>query len=92
MLRRVLWWILTDLSEELTASVRAVIDLMTGIEKSSETSANTRLHGATSQKTAFFILVSVKIRILTFSTFLIQGYFRDGTRRNTVPKVVSQKR
>jgi hypothetical protein len=81
MLRRV---VDTDLSEKLTVSVRAVIDLMTGIEKSSETSANT-------QKTAFFILVSVKTRILMFSTFLIQGYFRDGTRRNTVPKVVSQK-
>jgi hypothetical protein len=47
MLRRVFWWILSDVSEELeltASSIRAM-----------------RLHGATSQKTVIFILVAVRI-------------------------------
>jgi hypothetical protein len=61
MLRRVVWYILTDVSEKLTAFI--IISLIMVEVNSSETSVGIyhRLHSAASQKPAMLIiLVAVK--------------------------------
>jgi hypothetical protein len=66
MLRRVVWYKFTDVSEELTASI---IRAMMEAASTSEAWKTIRLHGATSQKTVIFILAAVRTSDLTKTRF-----------------------
>jgi hypothetical protein len=62
MLRRVVWYKITDVSEVLAASIiRSLIALMMEAVATCETSVNfSKLHSTMSQKTDIFIFVAVR--------------------------------